>query len=166
MTLPTSCSASTSPHFRRVSPAEFRSAYLSGARLADIGAKFGLCAKAVARRASRMDLPPRSHNTKKPTIRGGDEKIFQALWNAGVGMPELAAFFGVDRRTISNTRERMGLQKRIPGTRPKMTIAQFVESRLRQRMEQTAMLDQSAFINAEMVDRIGNGKIKHVGVVR
>lgn len=150
----------------RISLSAFRAAYMAGDRYADIAKRFNICTRTVYKRARAENFPPRGNVGRAHQVSRQDQTIFSEMWLAGVGLPEMATFFGVDSKTVQNTRTRLDLPRRRQGVRPKMTVAQFFEDKLRQRMEQTAMLDQSAFINAEMVDRIGHAKIKHVGVVR
>lgn len=166
MTLPSDCTASTSSRLSRIAPARFREAWLSGERRADMSKRFGLSDHAITKRAKAMGLPLRGFKTKKPSIGAASEPLFRAMWVAGVGMPEMAAHFAVDRRTISNTRERLGLLPRQPGARPRMTLTQFFEVRLSEQMAMSARLEAAALINAEMVDQIGRGLIKRMGVVK
>jgi len=52
------------------------------------------------------------------------------------------------------------------GWEPNITLEEFLEARLGARMAEAARIERGALINAEMVDQIGRGLIKRVGVVR
>ena len=119
-----------------------------------IALQVGLSEKGLTRRAKAMGLPLRGFCTKKLSI--GDGAGFTALWRAGISLDEIARYFGVTCRTVSNTRVRLGLTQRIPGTRPAMTLAEYRDTLLARAMSRDARLEQARMILAEMADRVEN----------
>lgn len=82
-----------------------------------------------------------------------DAELLRAAWLAGVSGYQIAALFGLDQSTISHAAtNRLGLAKRKAGTKPKMTMAQFLEARLAARMTETAKIERAALWDAEMID--------------
>ena len=68
----------------------------------------------------------------------------------------IARHFGVTNRTVINTRARLGLMPRIPGTRPAMTLDQYRDTLLGRAMGRDARGEQARMIVAEMADTVDN----------
>jgi hypothetical protein len=154
MTTPVSSTASTSAHFKRISPATLRARYGDGVPTAVIAAEFGIGRRALCRRAKKLGLS-RGFKTKKPCITPKDEPLFASMWRAGIASGEIADHFKISARTVVNTCKRIGLPARGLGQRPKLTLAQFFEAQLGELMAHQARVEQLHMINAEMVDKIG-----------
>lgn len=153
MTTMVSETQSTHHHFRRIPIAVLRDRYASGATLADMASEFGLCPRSLSIRARNLGLVFKI-KTKRPLIKPTDEGLFTSMWLAGVASCEIADYFKVTTRTVINTNHRIGLPPRIQGSRPRMTLAQFFEARLGEKLLMQARLEQQQMINAEMVDRV------------
>lgn len=165
MTARKDCTESTSRHFRRIAPAVFRAAWLDRSRLlSDLSKEFGLSARAMRERAKAMGLPVRQSLGRELSIKSDDEATFIMLYRAGVGAPEIARHFGMSLRCVAATRDRLGLDLRPLGWKPTTTITAFMEERLAALMSRHARIEQAAFINAELVDRVADNNwvgIKH-----
>ena len=146
---------SPKPHFRRISLAKLERLWMDkSVPCRVIALRVGLSEKGLTRRAKAMGLPLRGFCTKQLAI--GDGAGFAALWCAGISLDEIARYFGVTCRTVSNTRARLGLMRRIPGTRPAMTMDEYRETLLGRAMERDARGEQAQMILAEMADRVDN----------
>jgi len=140
-----------SSHFRRIAPAELARLWADPKlKKAEIAARVGLSEKGLLRRIKAQGLEPRSLATKQPSIP--EDSIFAALWAAGVPAREIAQHFGVDQKTIGNTRRRLGLPLRTRGKRCPITLAEFLEDRHRAALEALAKAEAGHWKNAEMVD--------------
>ena len=121
-----------------------------------IASKYHMCVDSISRRAINMGLEPRGPHTKRPHITPEQCGLFEAAWQLGCGVDDLAAHFDVTRRTVGNTVTRLGLTKRVPGTRPKTTVAailaKMAQMRANDAMRATAKADHAAWKNAEMLD--------------
>ena len=143
------------PHFRRISPALLERLWMDKSVPCRVIAKqVGLSEKGLTRRAKAMGLPLRGFCTKKLAI--GDGAGFAALWRAGISLDEIARYFGVTNRTVSNTRARLGLMPRVSGTRPAMTLDEYRDTLLARAMGHDARGEQAQMILAEMADRVDN----------
>jgi len=154
MTATISSTASTSAHFKRISPAVLRARYAAGVPIAQIASEFGISRRALCVRAKQIGLS-RGLKSKKPCITPTDEPLFTSMWQAGIGNEEISDHFKISARTVVNTCKRIGLPARGPGQRPKMTLAQFFEAQLGELMAHQARIEQLHLMNAEMVDKIG-----------
>ena len=76
----------------------------------------------------------------------------RAAWMAGVAVGEICKAAGIVPDTLYARLESLGLERRGPGTRPKMTLVDFRAEQLRQALAARAREEQSALWNAEMVD--------------
>jgi hypothetical protein len=134
----------THPHFVRVAPAELARLWSDRSMTrAQIAARVGLSERALTVRVRRQGLALRGHNTKQPSITDAD--LFAEMWAAGVGSADIASFFDVGRRTVINTRDRLGLAPRSSGVRPQATVLSFF-------MARTAREEQAQLCLAEMVE--------------
>ena len=130
--------------------------------VAQIGAAIGVSGAAVSSRAVKRGLPGRQMGPL-PAIR--DDAMFRELWAAGVMIDDMAQVFGVNPKSIRNHVTRLGLPRR--GVRgPTITMDDYRQAKLGACMAEAARIERGALINAEMVDRVGSGLIKRVGVVR
>lgn len=160
MSVQSTDTASTSRYFYRASGAALREAWSAGVPLEDMSRRFGMSVKSIRHRVVTMGLPLRGHNTSTPKIVGGASDLFREMWLFGVVVPEIGRVFKVNEKTVQNTRRRLGLEARRPGRREPLTAGDFFQDRLRRSMAATAMTDQNALLNAEMVDQIGPGSLK------
>jgi hypothetical protein len=127
-----------SAHFRRIAPAELERLWADRSLTrAEIAARVGLSERALTVRVRRQGLALRGFATKKPCI--SDTGLFAEMWRAGVSVGEMAVCFDVDRRTIGNTRARLGLAPRAFGERAKVTAAAFL-------MERAAGLERARLV--------------------
>lgn len=167
MTTPASCTASTAPHFVRLSNAALRAAWRDKSRtVISIAAEFGLSTRAIRVRAKALGEPVRSHNTKRPSITPAMEPLFKEAYAAGVKSADLAGHFKISERTVANTVERLRLPKRGQGRRSGIGMADFLQSRAVASLARTAAAEQAAMIQAEMADaRSGGGlmTLRYVG---
>ena len=165
MTIRKDCTKSTSQHFRRIAPAVLRAAWLDRTRfLSELSVEFGLSPRALRERAKAMGLPAREPLGREPAIKGEREVLFVTLWKAGAGAPDLMRHFKVSLRCVSATRARLGLEPRRNGWKPTTTINAIMEERLAALMSRHARIEQAAFINADLVDRVADNNwvgIKH-----
>lgn len=171
MSCKSDCTDSTSGHFRRIAPHALRTAWLDPQRrVIDIAAEFGLSPRALRCRVKLMGLPVRSQATKRPHITPTQEPLFVAAWQARVSIADMAEHFDVDCRTVSNTVRRLGLQPRIPGTKPKATmrmlLSDLAQARLSGLMRRAAQIEQSAIINAEMADYVSPRRMVGAQIVQ
>jgi len=95
----------------RVDEEDFRAAWGSGARLADIAARFGISVSTVKNTRIALGLPPRH--------RGGagraqlDEAAFRAAWaDPRLSRDEIARRFGLSISSVALTVKRLGLPPR------------------------------------------------------
>jgi len=130
--------------------------------VAQIGAAIGVSGAAVSGRAVTRGLPGRQMGPL-PAIR--DDVKFREMWAAQVSIADMALFFGVNPKSIRNHVTRLGLPRRGARGTP-ITLDDYRAIKLRERMAEAARIEHAALINAEMVDQIGRGLIKRVGVVR
>jgi len=130
--------------------------------VAQIGAAIGVSGAAVSGRAVTRGLPGRQMGPL-PAIR--DDVKFREMWAAQVSIADMALFFGVNPKSIRNHVTRLGLPRRGARGTP-ITLDDYRAIKLRERMAEAARIERGALINAEMVDQIGRGLIKRVGVVR
>jgi len=130
--------------------------------VAQIGAAIGVSGAAVSGRAVTRGLPGRQMGPL-PAIR--DDAKFREMWAAQVSIADMALFFGVNPKSIRNHVTRLGLPRRGARGTP-ITLDDYRAIKLRERMAEAARIERGALINAEMVDQIGRGLIKRVGVVR
>lgn len=134
---------------RKFSAAEFSRLWLDD-RLtyAQIAAALGRSPGGLAKIARKLHLPPRRTGPKLVI----DEPLLRQMWLAGVGAREIAELMGVNRFSLSNAALRLGLPRRGGGWVPVMTLAQYREAALARQMAETAAQEQSALLNAEMID--------------
>ncbi|ABN75774.1 hypothetical protein [Cereibacter sphaeroides] len=106
-------------HFVRIAPAELRRLWADETvPVKAIAEKFGISTHGLGMRRRQMGLPPRSLATKVAAVGPDREPLFRAMWEAGCPVTEIATAFSIDMRTVSNTRDRLGLPKRRPGVKP------------------------------------------------
>ncbi len=138
---------------------------------ARIAATMGVTRQAVSWHAHHMGLPSREKLRK----RKSDPALLSEMWLAGVRSADIARHFGMAHHSCAVTAaKKLGLpgRKRGPsgwmngGWESNITLEQFLEAKLGERMAEAARIERGALINAEMVDQIGRGLIKRVGVVR
>jgi hypothetical protein len=119
-----------------------------------IAASFGMSNLHTWRVAKRLGLPPRQIGPRPKAV---PEAFIRAAWLAGVGSHEIAARAGISPDTLFVRAKAMGLALRGSGVKPKMTLMEFDEISLRERLAASAAETRAALINAEMADRV-NGR--------
>ena len=148
------CTESTSPHFRRISHAAFKVAWLDRSRLLpELTKEFGLSGRALRERAKSMGLPVRAPLGREVAIKKKDEALFVYLYKSGVAINEIAAHFGISNRAVGNNRARLGLAPRDLGFMPTTTISDLIQIELARHMAAASKVEQAAMIAAEMVDK-------------
>ena len=116
---------------------------------AEIAALFDMSELHTWRVAQRFGLPRRAKGPRQKSIPVG---FVREAWLAGVRCGEICRVAGIVPDTLYARLESLGLERRGPGTRPKMTLAEFRMSQVRKAMAATARAEQEALWNAEMVD--------------
>jgi len=111
---------------------------------AEAAAHAGLSRSNLWLRAKALGLPPRKQGRKYEIA---DLALLTAMWEAGVHGPTMAEYFGVTYSAIRATARRHGLPARPLGTRPKVTLADFLQSQLAARMAPAAS-DENARLRA------------------
>ncbi len=116
---------------------------------AEIAERFGMSELHTWRVAKRFGLPPRKIG---PRLKRVPDAFIRAAWLAGVSAGEICEAAGIVPDTLYARLEPLGLSRRGPGARPKMTLAEFRAVLLRARLGRAAREEQAALLNAEMVD--------------
>lgn len=91
----------------------------------------GLARSSLWRRARALGLPPRKRGRRFGIV---DVALFTRMWAAGVHGPAMAGYFGVTYWAVYATARRLGLPPRPLGSRPKVTIYDFLQMELGARM--------------------------------
>jgi hypothetical protein len=119
---------------RRMSEAEFRRLWLSrDVTMEDIARIIGTTASAVYWRAHVRGLG------SKPRARKLEWTAeMTAMWHAGVCSRDMAAAAGVAPSTISRRAKAAGMPPRCTGYRPLMTLAEWREAQMAERMRAVA----------------------------
>lgn len=117
---------------KRIPAADIRRVWLDE-RLttAQAAAAVGLARSNLWRRAKALGLPPRKNGRQFGIT---DLALFERMWRAGVHGPTMAAYFGVTYSAVRATARRHGLAARPLGTRPKVTMHDFLQMELGTRM--------------------------------
>ncbi|WP_420023748.1 hypothetical protein ACN9JG_06210 [Cereibacter azotoformans] len=135
--------------FLRISAADFRALWADDRlSLIDIAQRLDVAVPTVQRRAKALGLSRRRMG-QKPKI---DMALLRRLWIAGVSTGEAGEALGLHRDTFIKAAQRAGLPPRGRGWIPAMTLAEFHEIALRQRMAGEARATQAALKLSEMVD--------------
>ena len=127
---------------------EFRRLWLAGVRTADIQAHFGLSYAADPARSARlMGLPPRGRAWRATCTLAGylagrrdlnrDEAAVRRLWEAGLSYADMGRVMGASKRAMAQYCADRGWA-RGRGWRPKLTLGQFLEAQLAERMRAAA----------------------------
>lgn len=115
--------------------------------LPQAAAAVGMSKDALQARAKDLQLPPR-RTGRRERIRPHMEHDFRLMWIAGVSAREIGTHFGCSYFSVINTAMRLKLEMRGSGYRPKMSLAQFFETRLaiamRHDAEQRRLRDKEA----------------------
>lgn len=136
----------------RYSPVLFRALWADDSlTLADIGARLGgIHPVNVGQHGARMGLPPRKTGAK-PRAAIGPE--FDLMWRMGVKVREIARAHGIGQPRASRIAAERGLPPRIPpAPQGRMTLDQFREWQLGQRMAREAAETAAALRLSGMVD--------------
>lgn len=137
--------------FVRIAPARLAALWADrGLTREAVAAAVGLTPHGLTNRVKASGLPLRGYCTKRPHVT--DDALFAAMWRADVGVADMAEYFSVSGRTIGNTVDRLGLERRPRGRRDTMSALAFL-------MTRAAAETQAAMVCAEMVDQIGRGGI-------
>lgn len=132
------------------SRAAFTEAWLNPALTrAEIAAQFDMSDIHTWRVARRFGLPARKMG---PPPKDLPEEFIRAAWLAGVSAGEICRAAGIVSDTIYARLDALGLQRRGPGARPKMSLADFRAVQLREALAARAREEQAALWNADMVD--------------
>lgn len=115
----------------------------------DIARRFDMSNMHTWRVARRFGLPPR---LKGPRLKKLPDAMIRKAWLAGVSVAEICEAAGIVCDTLYARLDRLGLHRRGPGARPKMTMADFRAMQLREAMAATAREEEAALRLAEMVD--------------
>ena len=102
---------------------------------AQAAAEAGLTRSNLWRRAMALGLEPRKNGRRFEIM---DLPLFTRMWVAGVHGPTMAAYFGVTYSAVRATARRHGLEPRPLGTRPKVTLHDFLQMELGARMGASA----------------------------
>jgi hypothetical protein len=128
---------------KRIPAAEIRRVWLDE-RLttAQAAEAVGLARSNLWHRARALGLPPRKNGRRFEIM---DLPRFTRMWDAGVHGPQMAEYFGVTYSAVRATARRHGLAPRPLGTRPKVTLYDFLQMELGERMRASA-----ASVNARL----------------
>lgn len=107
--------------------------------LPQAAASVGMSKDALQARARDLKLPAR-RTGRRERIRPHMERDFRLMWIAGVSAREIGRHFKCSYFSVINTAIRLGLDLRGKGYRPRMTLAQFFETRLAITMRHDAEL--------------------------
>ncbi len=133
-----------------ISNADFRRLWLDESLTTiEIGKLLGISQEAVCERARARRFPPRRMG---PPSLIRDKDIFRAMWDAGVSVADISAHFGVAERTARDMRRSLGIPRRAGGKHTTITLRDFLQARLAERMAEAARIEQAALRNAEMWD--------------
>lgn len=123
--------------------------------LAEIGERLGgLHPVNVGEHGRRLGLPPRATGAKPRAIIGPE---FAQMWRIGVKTREIARFYGIGQPRVSRIAADLGLELRVPPVpQGKLTLDQFREWQLGQRMARDAAEINAALGRAKKVDRVHN----------
>lgn len=95
----------------------------------------GLARSNLWLRARALGLPPRKNGRRFEIT---DLAIFERMWRAGVHGPTMAAYFEVAYSAVRATARRHRLPPRPLGTRPKVSLHDFLQMELGARMGASA----------------------------
>lgn len=113
-----------------------------------IAARLGVTRQALSLKARSLGLPSREGNRRKKS----DDDTFRRMWLAGVSSTEMAEYFGYSRgAAVSKRRKMLGLPPRTRGKggdtrsgwKETITIAQFREQELAERMKRDAEMGRA-----------------------
>jgi hypothetical protein len=125
--------------------------------MAEIGRLLGISETAVAARGKARGLGKRPRLTSH-TVKRADHSLFRAMWMANVIMRDMRARFGLSHTGVAETARRLGCPERQASRWNVISIAQFAEMQLAQRMERRAKAEREMLKLSEMVDVIQNRK--------
>lgn len=145
------------PWVRSVTPqqeAEFRRMWLAGVRSEDIRQHFGMrYSSDPARSARLMGLPKRGRAWRATcTIEGflagrsdvgRDEAEVRRLWEAGLCYADIGAIVGGTKRAVAQYCAARGWHRGY-GWRPRLTLAEWREGQLAERMAEVAARESAA----------------------
>lgn len=140
---------------KRISAAAIRDAWTDATLTsAEAAAKVGLSRVNLWKRAKAMGLPSRPTGRRPAT----DEALLAAMWSAGILARDIAAHFGCNVLTVSQTARRLGLPLRHQGgprrvVRLSVWLAQRRMEAMARAMREAARETSGALRMAEMVDR-------------
>lgn len=120
-------------------------------RIADM---LGVGVGAVLQRAKRRGLPsrPRGPAPKRMLPPSPKDIQFRRLYEAGISNIEIARALGLKKNTVPSIARRLGLPKRGRAWRAQITLAEYLEQQMAQRMREAAKVEQDALRLAEMRD--------------
>lgn len=101
----------------------------------------GLARSSLWLRAKALGLPPRKNGRRFEIM---DLALFTRMWVAGVHGPTMAGYFDVTYSAVRATARRHGLEPRPLGTRPKVSLYDFMQSELAERMAESAQAANAA----------------------
>lgn len=132
-----------------VSKAEFKRMWEDlSMTLPEIGAILDINPTAVRKRAIKRGLPGRTVRRRRTPI---DEARIKAMLLARVDRLEIAADLKISKNTVVRWSDRLGLSTRLG--KPLLTLAQFNEKCLFEKMQADAAEVRAHWALAEMVDR-------------
>lgn len=115
----------------------------------EAAAVLGISDHTFRKRAKAMGLKPRAFGPSRAEIC----PEFPSMWRHGVCRKAIAAHCGVTPSTISLTASRMGLPGRAKTHKP-ITMAEWAQLDLADRMRASAAAEQRQMILAEMADHV------------
>jgi len=90
----------------------FKKLWMSGVKEDEIARELGIPAKMVSLYAKILGLPRRRKAPPNRKIRDEDIELMRKMWFSGATIKEIAKYFGVSEKTITNYLYVMGLKRR------------------------------------------------------
>lgn len=114
-----------------------------------IGAMLGIKQHAVSLRGKLRGFPPRPMGPE-PAIT--DDATFRSMWAARVKSQHIADHFGVALRTVTKHAARLKLPEKPRGRGLSITLSEYHELQLLERLKASAAETRAQWALAEMVD--------------
>lgn len=118
-----------------------------------IGALLGISQHAVSLRGKLRGFPPRPMGPE-PAIT--DDNSFRSMWAALVRSQHIADHFGVALRTVTKHAERLKLPEKPRGKGRSITLSEYRELQLLERLKVSAAETRAQLQLAEMVDGVAH----------
>jgi len=132
------------PTGKRIPAAAIRRVWLDEALTTVQAAEaVGLSRSNLWRRAKALGLPPRKNGRRFEIL---DREGFARMWQAGVHGPDIAGHFGVTYSAVRGMARRLDLPQRPLGSRPSITLEEFRQIELAERMAASARAAKAAML--------------------